>query len=877
MLEHPGSKVSVRRRPRALGLRTAALAASVAALLLGAVQVSVAEPLRRVALVVGNGDYRGLPDVPGAAGSAERVRDFFQRAGFDVVFGTDLDKAGLEATVRRFIRSLGPKDAAVLYYSGHAVQVGGRNYIVPVDAALDSAYDLEVESQSLSNLLSYLEKVSALQVTIIDAAHASPLDGKSFAIGAGTTPLASGPGLAAIEPGAHGVVLLSAAPGQVMDAGADSGIFSEVFLTHAATPNLDIAEVISRTRRDVAERSAGRLEPWDANALDEEFHLLRRRMLLIVDDRREIRAEPGQAEVALGIPVPLASGGGEPSVYFTRLPEEGGVFVSGRAVERDTPVPASEIVHATYRPGSDMPDEVTIGYRAVSTDGLAAESLVAVRFGAPDAPVTPMLQISGASDEVEREPVRLAYATQAGADFANVMVDAERVSALSEAWLRIESASPNVQIAVGDSVLGEGDLVQASELAQLRVRPSLSITDGEAEVKLVPAIDRPEIVPSLTIDVAVALNRCDELAAEPFDLQGVTEGVLPNEIDVAAARQACEEAVRQHADTPRFRFQLARALYAQGEFAGAADALKAAYEAGHTRAGQLLGRLHQLGAGVERDPAKAIPLFEAGAARGDAYAQNWLAKALLEGNGVAADSSRAIALYSQAAEAGHTYAMNGLGAAYLYGRGVQKDAARALRFFEASAAREDVWGFVNMGVMYRDGEAVEKDRPRAREFFVRAHENGHPYAATALGLMAREDGEPPAAALAWFRQSAERGDAWGALHAGNILRNDPSLAADEGESLRLLALAASHEFGPVTERARPALDQGDGRLVRMEAQKALQRLGADIGAIDGVIGAKSREAADAILGTKAPPDSVDLLIALLRKEWLDARPRLDML
>ncbi len=402
-------------------------------------------------------------------------------------------------------------------------------------------------------------------------------------------------------------------------------------------------------------------------------------------------------------------------------------------------------------------------------------------------------------------------------------------------------------------------------------------SDGEAQIVLAPVISAPEAKP-VVITVDAEVNACDQLAAEPLDIQAVTEGVLPNDIRIDEAFAACQKAVGDFPDIPRFKFQYGRVLYAKGDFQGALKMVRAALDGDHVRAGQFLGRLYQLGAAVELDPKKAIPLFEAAARRGDPYGQYSLGRALLDGKGVKPDIRRGIELLNKAAESGHTYALNQLGAEYQYGKRVPKDIERAYVMFEKSAGRGDVWGEVNLGLMYRDGVFVPQDSGRAYKIFDEANNKLHPYAGTLMALMDRKAGKTDKAAqLKLFRESAARGDGWGAFYAAEIVSAEPSLAADPEEALRLYGLAVARKAGQSSEDARARLAAVPAAQLITDIQKALIRLGASGIEVDGKLGPKVRAAATEVLGTTAPADPVDLYVEMVRREWIDTTPRLDML
>ncbi len=871
----PNALAAAKRWLNALVLLLAALIA------VGMAGVAEAAPDRRAALVIGNSAYTNLPPLPNAGNDAERIGDLLRQANFEVTIGKDLDKAGMEKAVREFLRTLNDGDVALFYYSGHAVQVAGENFIVPVDASLASSYDLEVETQNVTALLDYMRASSSLQILVLDACRDNPFRNEDYFLGDRRVKVTERQGLASLAPRQGSLIVYSTAPDEVAyDGGGEVSPFADAFATHALTPNQEIREVLTAVRNAVISKTGGRQVPWDVSSLTAQFYFVTQQKLLVLGESvTQVRASPQDPRVRLDIVPPIASAGLTLEAVFEKMPLSGVLMLDDRVLTTQTPIDASRIGGVVYVADPGPKPVELIPYTIRSNAGDKATGAVAIVFDQSILPEQTDPQVAEAPGEAQgttktAAPLQVAMKTDVGTGFASlpaVQLGAGRL----HGWLRVESRDASTQVVAGEQVLMLGDLVRAEDLAEVRVRPALR-SSGEAQIVLAPALPTPDARP-VVIAVDAEVNACDELAAEPLDIQAVTEGVYPNDIDIPRALAACRDAVAAFRDVPRFRFQYGRALYADGDFDQALAMVRSALDAGHVRAGYFLGRLHQLGAAVPLDPAKAIPLFEAAARKGDPYGQYSLGKALVEGNGVNQDVRRGIDLMGRAVESGHTYALNQLGAEYLYGTRVPKDVDRALVMFEKSAERGDVWGEVNLGLMYRDGVAVEKDPARARSLFEDANRKLHPYAATLIALMDRAGGADGPALLTLFRTSAARGDGWGAFYAAEIVSAEPSLQADADEAVRLYALAVARPSGQASDDARKRLAALPRERVVRVIQEALRRLGAGDIEVDGRIGPQVRAAAAEILGKTAPREPVDLLVEIVRHEWVGSTPRLDML
>ena len=135
----------------------------------------------RVALVVGNGEYAsgGMTTLHNPRNDARAVGAAFGRLGFDVTTTLDADVSSFQAALRQFTRRSAGAEVAVVFYSGHGVEVAGTNYLVPVDATPEALrYAVEhgrsLDLVSLDDVLGALAG-ARLRVVILDACRDIPL------------------------------------------------------------------------------------------------------------------------------------------------------------------------------------------------------------------------------------------------------------------------------------------------------------------------------------------------------------------------------------------------------------------------------------------------------------------------------------------------------------------------------------------------------------------------------------------------------------------------------------------------------------------------------------------------------------------------------
>ncbi len=208
--------------------------------------------LSRVALVIGNGNYEGTTKLNNPGNDATDIGDMLSRLGFDVDVLTDADLYTMEDAVLRFRDKLSdsPDSVGFFYYAGHGVQSNGENYLIPVDARLNSESLLRTRAIPLQFVLDSLgEAHDRLNIIVLDACRDNPFSwARSSARGlavVGQLPPAS-------------IVVYSTSAGKVAQDGTGrNGAFTEELLKHLPTPGLDITEVLRRTGEGVQKKTDG--------------------------------------------------------------------------------------------------------------------------------------------------------------------------------------------------------------------------------------------------------------------------------------------------------------------------------------------------------------------------------------------------------------------------------------------------------------------------------------------------------------------------------------------------------------------------------------------------------------------------------------------
>ena len=234
--------------------------------------VSFAHAEKRVALIVGNSAYHHTPKLANPRNDAADISVVLKKHGFQVIEGFDLDKVSLERKVRDFAGALQGAAVGLFFYAGHGLQVGGQNYLVPIDAQLTTADALEFEMVRVDMVHRIMERVTSTNVLFLDACRDNPLL-RNLARAMGTRSADIGRGLAAVESGIGTLISFSTQPGNVaLDGAGRNSPFAAALVKHISASTDDLSAILIAVRNDVMKETQRKQVPWEHSALTGKFY-----------------------------------------------------------------------------------------------------------------------------------------------------------------------------------------------------------------------------------------------------------------------------------------------------------------------------------------------------------------------------------------------------------------------------------------------------------------------------------------------------------------------------------------------------------------------------------------------------------------------------
>jgi formylglycine-generating enzyme required for sulfatase activity len=215
--------------------------------------------------VVGNAAYTDRP-LRNPVNDARLMQTTLRELGFEVQVATNVDRRGLLGALRDFETRARGAEVALFYFAGHGAQVGGANYLIPVNAQIRAETDVPDESLDASGVLRRIEEARPrVGLVVLDACRDNPYPGSNRS---------SARGLARMSVPTGTIVAYATAPGSTADDGSGTqGTYTGALAKYLMQPGLDIKEVFDRAAQEVERLTNGRQRPREEIGLRGRFVL----------------------------------------------------------------------------------------------------------------------------------------------------------------------------------------------------------------------------------------------------------------------------------------------------------------------------------------------------------------------------------------------------------------------------------------------------------------------------------------------------------------------------------------------------------------------------------------------------------------------------
>ena len=220
---------------------------------------------KRSALVIGNGAYQKAPPLRNPPNDARDMAVALRELGFDVTSGINTNQRDLKRLVREFGQKIKAGGSGLFYYAGHGVQSKGRNYLIPVDADIQSEAEVEDSAVDVNLVLGYMDEAqNGLNIVILDACRNNPF-ARSFRSASG--------GLAQVDAPTGTLIAYATAPGRVASDGTgQNGLYTSELLKQMRVPGLSATDMFMRVRAEIMKQTGSKQVPWEASSLVGAFY-----------------------------------------------------------------------------------------------------------------------------------------------------------------------------------------------------------------------------------------------------------------------------------------------------------------------------------------------------------------------------------------------------------------------------------------------------------------------------------------------------------------------------------------------------------------------------------------------------------------------------
>lgn len=654
---------------------------------------------KRVALLIGNEKYEATSQLNNPANDVELMKASFEEAGFDSVTTVhDVGRQAMVKALRDFEDLATGADVAIVYYSGHGMEMNGQNFLLPTDVKLQTDKDIEDEAVGLDRVQRSLEGATKLKLVILDACRNNPFE-QSMTRSISTRAVSRG--LARVEPeSADLLVAFASKAGTVaLDGEGKNSPFATALAKYLTEPGVDVRIALGKVRDEVVSVTNRGQEPFVYGSLGgaQIFLNIKEVNISITNNGEQLSPNSQSAAAADWQNIRDLA---DKDLIAAFLAKHGTDPVYKMLAEKKL-----KLLSEAEQTSSVTPDEIAWDALKQSTDAAAL-----TRF---------LERYPDSKHKAEAEQQIAALEPQKGLNISQTGKDTQ---ASRDCYL-LAGEPQSMPGFVGVNFLKLDSARALTACAQ-------AVNENPDDMMLVNMLGRAQDAGRDYIEA----RRNYQKAADGGNMYALTNLAwfsvygTDGAVDVDQGKRMFEQAAK----------------------------------AGNAYGQASLGWLYREGyGGIARDYEEAARWYQLAADQGYANAMATVAWFYREGLGLSKDLAQSLAWYKKAAEGGDVNAMSSLGWAYQNGLGTEQDYVEAKTWYEKAANVGDSYSMALLGWFYDVGTGVAQDYAQARIWYEMAANAGSAYAMGNLsrlydyGLGTKADARE---AVRWAAASVEGGD-----------------------------------------------------------------------------------------------------------------------
>lgn len=219
---------------------------------------------KRIALVIGNASYNSAP-LKNPLNDAADISAALRQSGFEVIDQRNATLQEMTRGIREFGDKLLKSDVGLVYYSGHGLEVKGRNYLLPVNASMIREDEIAFQAVDANLILEKMNTAKkSVNILIVDACRDNPF-ARSFR--------SVNRGLAQMDAPTGTIVSFSTAPGKTAsDGDGRNSPFTKNLVKAMMRADMPIEAMFKEVRKSVVEETKGQQTPWESSSLIGDFY-----------------------------------------------------------------------------------------------------------------------------------------------------------------------------------------------------------------------------------------------------------------------------------------------------------------------------------------------------------------------------------------------------------------------------------------------------------------------------------------------------------------------------------------------------------------------------------------------------------------------------